>query len=482
MPIRPSHGAGTPVTTLRSLSLTGTMSPAVKPVQRVEYGSNILKQVLPGRQIIRVMNMTDEGLDGNKQTHKFGADPAYHRFNPYDARAAACLPDGSVCAVRQSFASQAEMNIRYLRDIGIAGDVRVGALPEHKRELPLMQLAHENSARLQFLLGALGTAPTLLPYIGSTNTNELAEQLGLVSTSPNVQAVEDWSNKGLTAQRFEEAGIAVPPGTWLSEGFQSVDVLETAFHKLRGEHPEKSIFALIRASSGAGVFEIEPDASKSAAQLSTVLGHQNVQWQLATPGLGVRLAVEVPADLEINWMAWIADDPSEHRFIAASRQIMLKTNPTDRRATAHAGNIALEPHYWSAALQNVDRAVHVMWKSGLRGFVGVDELVDLRAGLSRVIEVNPRMNGNNAGGFPALAVGPLESWAAHNKVVVPTGLSMHQYIAHLQRRGAHYDKNAGYGVFVVNAATAVNGAMQIGIRASNTEHTESLLQRAKWVN
>lgn len=449
---------------------------AAPALQSVAWGTNVLQQLFPRQPLLHFANMGCYQITGNRAYNKLANDEScYWTYSP---RTAGMLPAGSAIAVQQCVQAETRATLDYLASYGLASaDIHVLGLAGNPAE-SLAQLGLQNVPSLTRDLSALGMSPQIFPFIGSRAIVQLAHRLGLRDasgqprvTTANVQAVDTICNKGKFAQILGAAGVAIAPGEWL-HGVEDLGAVKATYQRLK--KPGQSVFLkLCISASGKGVFELE-----SLADLEAALAHPNVLWQLKTPGVGILLDQEVVTDHLPNVMVYIGDTPAEDRLINVSDQILVKNKPSDRRATVHTGNVSLSGPALHLALQPVPDICNAMRAQGFRGVAGIDLALDMQKGRSIFLEVNARLNGNNGASFIGIGAGEQVAWGASNSIVVPKGISLQQFVAHLHAQKIHYDPRSGLGVFAINASTSRFGNMQVGVRGRDEADVRAMLLQA----
>lgn len=200
--------------------------------------------------------------------------------------------------------------------------------------------------------------------------------------------------------------------------------------------------------------------------------------QLKTSAYGLRIDAEIDGACYPNVMIWVGEKCEEDRLITSSYQILTKQTAEDDIPTVCVGNVGpLSEKLLNRLMPQVHGVANWLRAIGAYGLAGIDFVVEKGTKNVFFLEVNCRINGNNAASFTALQSNMSCVWGAKNTVEVPEGTTLSDFVAFLKKRNVSFSPDSGMGVFVVNQATAEMGKIQIAVCASNYEHANWMLNR-----
>lgn len=333
--------------------------------------------------------------------------------------------------------------------IGIPSDDSLKPVCAHAVNLINGQIDQVGSSQLATMI--MG-ARYMVPIIGSENSIQLAEHLGLTSET-TAEAVNRANNKGELEQAAKDFGFLTPPKIRP----RTMAELEEAFNELMQQakaeplkYDEKNYIKLLRSSGGEGVRAFT-DVNELVHWTKYQPLGRSFQMTMTHPGPheGVLLEIGARGDDVPNIGIFVGKTPAEDAYLGDSAQVIAD-------GSIHVGNKGMLSASDTQKIAPIMKKVCNWLRSiGFSGVAGIDVVMGANGDIW-VIDINARWNActstllkfNDFRHMPGVGV-----FRYTGKVEVPNRVDVHDFFAHLERQGLTFNGDRG-GVIPINFMTA----------------------------
>jgi len=421
-----------------------------------------------GAQILHVPNLGQEEIGSKKGADQIGI----HR---YRLRTNGIF--GGTIILPQDLEAAAKELDEYHRGLGIndASEGRIISVNTEGRPFmhAFMEALRENTQGIRSRIKEACEGGILLPFIVSKECEEAADLLGL-SIDTDAARAEMANNKLIALSNLKEHGVKVPRQI----GFKNNQEAREAYEKLKREGIHKMFAKANRGASGKGIYCI-----KSEADLEKFLALEEAQETMRGNGFAMQEGIHYTHSPSAIFH--IKEKLEDSILIANGEQLLAKKNESDDVPTVHQGNSGrLSDALWeeSGFKEGVEKTMAWLHEIGAYGHAGVDGLIlrDEDGNLDyRIIEINFRLTGQSAGSMIGRDL-EADYFGSNNNIHVPEGMTMQDYIGHLESKNIHFDPNNQRGVYIVNHAPLEGREpkIQIGIAADSREELERMMTLA----